>query len=556
MNTKVWRNTRSNALLFHAFPEGKGLCNARIKPNEGDYVTADAAKAQPMTHLCERCEFRMAHLARKAAAEANPIQTLIPAEAATLADAQGRVMFMGSAKEYKRPQANYPTLVRIERQGAYWALIGEDGTTEKRVRGEHPLWVRRVPEGYDDARAQVAAQVDAMEITLVEVAAPVAKAERVGEPAHVADEDQDQDVTVTAQDVADAELGACEWTDEQIEDAAQAEAEAVKAAEAFTAEAAQGARYAVGQTVEYTRGGDIPASIPNGRVEVTRVVDHGPEAAYREGGRFTYVVRVPGIPQATQGASQDELSAIEGAPQLDPQAVTEAQEAAYREAEARDVEREAEALEDARQRLEALRAPEVEAEVAHAGTHRNVSYMITMAPNEKARASWQRVALASWFAAQVKAHAQANGANGWDVVTETISDGELNVMMLEALRGGMQSTEEAISYVRSLMVEPYRERTADALISAWGGALEITSDGKAEVVKVTDAMVREIEKATVFEHGTEIGGHAAMLRAMERQGLIRQHGAGGTLTDRGMWLRGYLMAGGTGREFLADEMHD
>ena len=568
MNAKVWSNTRSNVLNFHAFPEGNAECNSRIAPNDGGtFLTADMAKSQPMSHLCERCVKKMAAreaaTQRKAEREANGPRPVEAQDVATIGDATGRVLYEGNTNTHKRPQG-FPQVITIEPAGkGMWSLKGEDGKVFKRVRGTTRLWLRPCPANIDEIREAARAEAEAIadSIELVPVEAPIAAAEKIaGEPAHVANEDQDQDVTLSAQDIVDAELGACEFAPlEDIELSPEAKADAKRERKAYAAhkrgqaEADQGARYVVGQTVDYVRGGDVPASIPNGRVEVTRVVDHGPEAAHRAPGRFTYVVRVPGIPQATQGASEGELSAVEGVAQLDPQAVTAEQAEAQREADAQGTQAEAEAREAARQRLEALRAPEVETEAEHVGTHRNVSYMITMAPNEKARASWQRVALASWLAAQVKAHAQANAANGWDVVTETLSDGELNVLMLEC---APQSTEEAISYVRSLMVESRREREADALISAWGEALDTAPDGKAEEVTVTDAMVRQIEKATVFEHGTEISGHASMLRAMEQQGLIRQHAAGGTLTDRGMWLRGYLMAGGEGRNFRADEMHD
>ncbi|MEU4150844.1 hypothetical protein [Streptomyces sp. NPDC026659] len=514
MNDKVWAGTATGS-TFHAFPEGKGLCNARIRPylrhlnaesNHKDYRTMDEVKALGAEdRVCERCAFRMAHLARKAEAEANPIQALTPEDAQALADDKGRVLFEGNANTHKKPQG-FPEPVTIEREGRVWVLRSEDGTERLRVRGTTKLYVRRCPEGYDDMRAQARAEAEALaeSFTMVEVAAPIEAAERKAEDTGVVsadvtaasvdawvkrefpalaqlDADQDQganeypnvahgdldDVEVSAQDIADAALasGECEWTDEQVADAAQAGARVVEAAEALTKEAAQGARYAVGQTVDYTRGGDVPAGIPNGRVEVTRVVDHGPEAAYREGGRFTYVVRIPGVPQATQGASEDELTAIEGAPQLDAHAVTQEQAEAAREADARGVRAEAKAREAAALRLEALRGPEVEADVPFVGVHRNVSYMITMAPNEKARASWKRVSLASYFAHHVKAHAQANSGNGWDVIVEGWTDGELNVLMLE---GNPQSTEEAIAYARTMVVDPYREREADALISAWG----------------------------------------------------------------------------------------
>ncbi|WP_329274766.1 hypothetical protein [Streptomyces sp. NBC_01451] len=185
MNTQVWRNTRSNDLLFHAFPEGAALCNKRIKPNEGDYVTADAAKAQPMTHLCERCEFRMAHLERKAQAEANPIQTLAPADAQALANSEGHVLEFGSAKEYKRPQG-FPKIVRFvpESNGRMVALVDTDGNTYKRVRADHKFFVRSVPDGYASRVAQAQAEAladldsDTEAVTLVEVVAPVAQAER------------------------------------------------------------------------------------------------------------------------------------------------------------------------------------------------------------------------------------------------------------------------------------------------------------------------------------------------------------------------------------------
>ncbi|WP_340376453.1 hypothetical protein U5640_15900 [Streptomyces sp. SS7] len=143
-------------------------------------------------------------------------------------------------------------------------------------------------------------------------------------------------------------------------------------------------------------------------------------------------------------------------------------ECVWTDAQVSDAQGSSEAREAAAQRLDALRrgeAAEVATEAEFEGVHRNISFMITMAPNEKARDSWKRVSLASYWAHEIKAHAQANRANGWDVIADEWSDGELNVMMLEC---APQSAEEAIAYARTTVVDPYRKREADALISAWG----------------------------------------------------------------------------------------
>lgn len=445
MNAKVWAITKSNSTLGHAFPEatdGKAVCNRRTVPG-GTLVTREVLEATGGVRICERCAFRMAHLAREAEAEANPVQALTPEDAKALADSDGYVMFLGNANKLRKPSA-YPSVVRfVDMGGNLFALRDKNGRVECRVKGTTKLYVRRLPANYDAMVAEAEAQAEAVEINMVEVSAPIAQAERVSEPAHVSDEDQDQDVTLTAQDIEDAALGACEWDQD----------------------ATEGARYGVGQTVDYTRASDVAANIPNGPVEVTRVIDHGPDARYSEGGRFTYVGRVPGIAKATQGASEGELAPIEGAPQLDAQAVTEAQETARREAYAADDRAEREAREAAAQRLEALRAPEVTAEVEFKGTHKNIQHMITYAPNEKARASWARVAAYGYHRDHVMAHAKANAAHGWDVVLETLTSGEILAMILGA---GVESVEDAIAYVRETVVDPYRERQADALISAWG----------------------------------------------------------------------------------------
>ncbi|AUG87173.1 hypothetical protein HOS58_gp41 [Streptomyces phage Attoomi] len=81
-----------------------------------------------------------------------------------------------------------------------------------------------------------------------------------------------------------------------------------------------GAKYQEGQELEFvpsperTHGTYIPA----GPVVVKRVVDHGPEAEYHPGGRYTYVVQVPNVPQATQGAGESEL-----VPLVQPEPVAE-----------------------------------------------------------------------------------------------------------------------------------------------------------------------------------------------------------------------------------------
>jgi hypothetical protein len=73
-------------------------------------------------------------------------------------------------------------------------------------------------------------------------------------------------------------------------------------------------------------------------------------------------------------------------------------------------------------------------------------------------------------------------------------------------------------------------------------------------IAITPAMVNAVESAIHFAHGYEVGGHLAMLRAMSRRGLIKMHDGGGTLTDRGVWLYGYLLANGEQRRFSLAEM--
>ncbi|WP_340376454.1 hypothetical protein U5640_15905 [Streptomyces sp. SS7] len=75
-----------------------------------------------------------------------------------------------------------------------------------------------------------------------------------------------------------------------------------------------------------------------------------------------------------------------------------------------------------------------------------------------------------------------------------------------------------------------------------------------EQITVTPAMVRAIEGATRFAHGWEIGGHARMLRAMAARKLIRMHAAGGTLTGRGLAVKGHLDQDGKRRTFTAQEL--
>ncbi|MEV7402868.1 hypothetical protein AB0N93_21055 [Streptomyces sp. NPDC091267] len=73
---------------------------------------------------------------------------------------------------------------------------------------------------------------------------------------------------------------------------------------------ADGAKYAIGDelTFQPTRKDTfIPANV---RVIVTKVVDHGPEAEFHPGGRFTYVVQIPGIENATQGVGEGELEPV------------------------------------------------------------------------------------------------------------------------------------------------------------------------------------------------------------------------------------------------------
>ncbi|NEB04519.1 hypothetical protein [Streptomyces sp. SID13726] len=371
MNAMVWRNTRSNELNFHAFAEGVALCNRRITPNEGGFVTAAQAKAQPMSHLCERCEKKVAAVEAQAEREAYKPQALTPAEAGEVADAQGRVLFEGNANTHKRPQG-FPEVITIEDQGkGMFALKDEQGDVIKRVRSTTRLWVRRCPANIDEIRAEAHAQAEA-----------------------VAESFELTEVHLTPQDIADAELGACEWTPEQIEDAARAAAGVVGAAEALTKEAAES-----GMRV-------VPAEAR----QLREALD--------------------GILSDVGGAGLDD------------------------------------SREAAAARYDALRNPvEVEAENTFPGFNRNQTYHQTMAQNEKQRASWKRVATASMFAHYIKDHAQANAANGWDVILEGWSDGELNVMMLECVP---QSREEAIAYARTKYVDPHREREAQALAAAWG----------------------------------------------------------------------------------------
>jgi hypothetical protein len=73
---------------------------------------------------------------------------------------------------------------------------------------------------------------------------------------------------------------------------------------------ADGAKYTVGDelTFQPTRKDTfIPANVG---VVVTKVVDHGPEAEFHPGGRFTYVVQISGIENATQGAGEAELEPV------------------------------------------------------------------------------------------------------------------------------------------------------------------------------------------------------------------------------------------------------
>lgn len=69
----------------------------------------------------------------------------------------------------------------------------------------------------------------------------------------------------------------------------------------------EGAEHQAGDEVYFlpSRDRKHPAYIPAGKVIVKRVVDHVQATMYSP--RFTYVVQVVGIPEATQGAISDEL---------------------------------------------------------------------------------------------------------------------------------------------------------------------------------------------------------------------------------------------------------
>ncbi|MGW3727304.1 hypothetical protein [Streptomyces sp. NPDC000851] len=75
-------------------------------------------------------------------------------------------------------------------------------------------------------------------------------------------------------------------------------------------------------------------------------------------------------------------------------------------------------------------------------------------------------------------------------------------------------------------------------------------------VAITPAMVSTIAGALLLAHGYVAAGHTNTIRAMERCGLVRSNVGGVTLTGRGVWLRGYLMAGGPRRTFTVAEMDD
>ncbi|MFM9643147.1 hypothetical protein [Streptomyces turgidiscabies] len=223
MNAKVWAITKSNSTLGHAFPEAKGLCNANIKPG-GTLVTREVLEATGGVRICERCAFRMAHLAAKAEREANAPRPVEAQDVATIGDALGRVIYQGNASTHKRPQG-FPQVITIEPAGkGLWALTDEDGQVFKRVKGNTRLWLQPCPANIDEIRAEASAQAEAIadSVTLVEVSAPVAQAERVSEPAHVADEDQDV-TEAQAEDVPQAA---------QLDPEAQAEREAFERAKA------------------------------------------------------------------------------------------------------------------------------------------------------------------------------------------------------------------------------------------------------------------------------------------------------------------------------------
>lgn len=77
----------------------------------------------------------------------------------------------------------------------------------------------------------------------------------------------------------------------------------------------EGAEHQAGDEVYFipSRDRKHPAYIPAGKVVVKRVVDHGEATVYAP--RLSYVVQVVGVPEATQGASPDELHAPGSVPQ-------------------------------------------------------------------------------------------------------------------------------------------------------------------------------------------------------------------------------------------------
>lgn len=120
----------------------------------------------------------------------------------------------------------------------------------------------------------------------------------------------------------------------------------------------------------------------------------------------------------------------------------------------------------------------------------------------------------------------------------------------------MQETGHEEFWTRA-QVEEYAavraERRASRQVQELAEVQEPDMPG-ASKIRITPAMVRSIEGATHFVHGYEVGGHRATLRAMASRGLVKLHDGGGTLTDRGVWLRGYLMANGPHRSFTPAEM--
>jgi transcription elongation factor Elf1 len=107
--------------------------------------------------------------------------------------------------------------------------------------------------------------------------------------------------------VAEAEV---EAYDSLADQALSDDAEVVAAAIAEM-EIVEGAEFQVGDEAEFTPSParSHGAHIPAGKVVVIRVVDHHQfGSGQSDVNRFTYVVQIPNVPSATQGAAEFELS--------------------------------------------------------------------------------------------------------------------------------------------------------------------------------------------------------------------------------------------------------